>query len=263
MAGSPTTSLATVVSNTNTTNAVNLTQATANTTRAAKNLTLLELGDSITYGYGSDNGYRLALLDLLTGTSPLYNTVQSSSASAVYQSVTPLGSVASGNYTQNACEGWPGFSISEIQTMFNYRAPQYVKAPDVVLLLAGTNDMIFASFNVSAAHGGDAVLAPQRLGALLDSIYTRYPNTTIVLSTIPYMVLPTQEPLQLIYNAAVLVMAQQRVLAGQKLVAVDFAALTSIADLADLVHPNAAGYEKLANLFYQGILSAQTSGFLA
>jgi lysophospholipase L1-like esterase len=67
-----------------------------------------------------------------------------------------IGSQRSGNMTDNFNEGHPGAIISQIAGFANQSLPQ---RPNLILLMAGTNDMI---------KDVDPANAPERLGSLLD-----------------------------------------------------------------------------------------------
>lgn len=96
-------------------------------------LRILPLGDSITYGSGSTsgNGYRLELQNLLVG-----NTVQY------------VGSQHSGSMANNSNEGHPGAVITQIAKFAKLGLNQL---PNVVLLMAGTNDMNVPTASKTAA----------------------------------------------------------------------------------------------------------------
>lgn len=104
-------------------------------------LRIVPLGDSITFGWWSstNNGYRLALLQLL----------QKAGFDVEY-----IGFHNSGSMANNANEGWPGDTIDQIHhdgfEVFNGTFP----LPNVVLLHAGTNDA-----NQAASANGDAEAA--------------------------------------------------------------------------------------------------------
>jgi lysophospholipase L1-like esterase len=109
-------------------------------------LRILPLGDSITYGYDSTdgNGYRQDLLNKL-------------SSNPFFSPITYIGSQTNGNMANPNNEGHPGAIITEIVN-FTTNHQALPARPNVVLLMAGTNDMI---------RNVDVATAPQRLGALI------------------------------------------------------------------------------------------------
>lgn len=234
-------------------------------TGSGRSLTLLELGDSITYGTQNEaaGGYRLSLLNLLTGTTPLSSAVQANVPTALYQTVNTIGSVQSGNFTQNSCEAWPSLAIDEIQAKFLANSPQYAQAPDVVLLHAGTCDIVY-NYTSGLLHPKDIATAPARLGIFLDAIFHQYPRTTILVAELIEMAIPAEDALKVAFNSAVLGMVQLRALLGQRVVPIAMnEALTLPSDLIDWVHPSQAGYQKMATAWYNGVVSARSAGFLA
>lgn len=82
-------------------------------------LRILPLGDSITWGYESadGNGYRLSLLDDLTGEDVVF-----------------AGVVQNGNMADNWMAGYPGWTITMIAGVAN---ASLVQRPNVVLIHAG------------------------------------------------------------------------------------------------------------------------------
>lgn len=92
-------------------------------------LRVLALGDSITYGKGStdNNGYRKLFVELAESGGP----------------VKMIGShLGLGNMSKNDNEGWNGYTIDAI----SQKATKSLEAkPNLVLLLAGTNNMFNAS----------------------------------------------------------------------------------------------------------------------
>lgn len=123
--------------------------------RSGTSLRILCLGASITFGVGSTtgNGYRKDLRDLLEADG---------------NSVHFVGTQSSGNMTNNANEGYPGFRIDQVAG-FGWNAYGYL--PNVICVHLGTNDMSqnYAP-NVSAYN----------MGTMIDQIYSAIPSTTLV-----------------------------------------------------------------------------------
>jgi lysophospholipase L1-like esterase len=197
------------------------------------------IGDSITYGYRSsdNNGYRNALLSKLGGNKVQY-----------------IGSQHSGSMSQNANDGYSGFEIDGIAEKIGTALAQ---RPNVVLLMAGTND-INNNDNVSGAPG--------RLGYLLDRIISACPDAVIVLAKITPIADAAAESRAQAYNSAMVGVAQSRINAGHKIVMVDMQnAQTGLSagDLVDGLHPTDTGYAKMATVWYNGMASAASSGLIA
>jgi lysophospholipase L1-like esterase len=200
---------------------------------------ILPFGDSITEGYPVFGGYRMELFRL---------------ARADAHEITFVGSVANGPNTvdgvpfprnheghgAHTIEGTMGIAQFVDSSMSNY-------TPDIVLLMVGTNDI---NGNVNVAN------APARLGALLDDIYAVDPNVLIVLAQIvPTRSDGTNQAVRT-YNAAMPALVSQRTSAGRHLVLVDmYEAFTRDESykttlLGDNLHPNEAGYTRMAATWY-------------
>jgi lysophospholipase L1-like esterase len=200
---------------------------------------ILPFGDSITEGYPVFGGYRMELFRL---------------ARADAHEITFVGSLANGPTTvdgvpfprnhqghgAHTIEGAMGIAQFVDSSMSNY-------TPDIVLLMIGTNDI---NGNVNVAN------APTRLGALLDDIYAVDPNVLIILAQIvPTRADGTNQSVRT-YNAAMPALVSQRTSAGRHLVLVDmYEAFTrdenyKTALLGDNLHPNEAGYTRMAATWY-------------
>jgi len=136
----------------------------ASSSSALPLLTVLPLGDSITFGCGSDaappdwyacclptsGGYRAPLWAALNG-------------SAINASVLMVGTESEGPawvpVEQRAHEGHPGWTISGIHGL---RSIWQRLKPDVVLLMAGTNDVGQGHSNASMVSDYDALLKDLR-----------------------------------------------------------------------------------------------------
>ncbi|VDC03108.1 unnamed protein product [Peniophora sp. CBMAI 1063] len=204
---------------------------------SAWNVTVLPLGDSITYGWESSdgNGYREGLLELIEASG---------------NAVDYIGSIQAGSMADNWNDGYIGCTIEQIATN-GVSALQMV--PKVVLLLAGTNDINYQE---------DLANAPARLDSLIDEIFSYTPQATVLVSDIPLIVDDTLEPLVKTYNAGVLDLVNGRIADGQKLVHVSLDALTS-SEMADELHPNDEGYQVLAKAWYTGVQTAAAKGWIA
>ncbi|WP_245190549.1 SGNH/GDSL hydrolase family protein, partial [Salmonella enterica] len=123
--------------------------------KSGTELRILPLGDSITWGYNSPdgNGYRLELYNNLAG-----------------DKVVMAGAVQSGNMIDNWNAGYPGQTI---QYIIGQAANSYSQTPNIVLFMAGTNDMN-PDPNVSK-QGTDATQATQRLSNAVDQLFKALP----------------------------------------------------------------------------------------
>ncbi len=212
---------------------------------------ILALGDSITYGAGgSGGGYRV----------PLFRKARERN-----REVTFVGRVNTGPPTVDGVafpsghEGYPGYTISACGGR-NGIAPLVASAmvsahPDVVLLMIGTNDV---------DAGCDLPSMPGRLGALVDSIFEASPDTFVVVANL----VPSQneafDARALAYGHAIpgLVSARARASNGRRRTAfVDMtSAFRKVPEfrtklLADMLHPNDAGYAVMADVWATALFS--------
>ena len=135
--------------------------------------------------------------------------------------------------------------------------------PDVVLLMLGTND---------AGRGGQtSAQSAARLFQNIDDIYAKVPASRVIVARIPRLSelygnqpAPSGGVTKAVwienYNTNISNMVATRVAAGQKLSVVDMYGALGWADLSDGVHPNAAGYAKMAQVWYDGIVAVTSGG---
>jgi lysophospholipase L1-like esterase len=199
-------------------------------------LRVMPLGDSITHGAGSlmGAGYRVPLHEYMTRSGGRVEFV---------------GSQQSGP-APSAHEGHPGWLIGDIATIAGSAMATY--RPNVVLLQIGTNDM---NGNVDPAG------APARLGDLIDRILGAVPGVTLVVSTIVPSTIPATQERIVRYNQAIPGVVATRRAAGKHVALADLGAVTTV-DLADFLHPNDAGYRKMATAFFRGVLSTGDAGWI-
>ena len=198
-------------------------------------LRILPLGNSITWGLRSSdgNGYRLYLQNLLSN-----NTVQY------------VGSQQSGNMTNNHNEGHPGALISQIAS---YAKASLWEQPNLVLVMAGTNDM-----NVPV----DPRTAPQRLGNLIDEVVSACPIAAVIVAQlIPAAEATIQARIQ-VYNDAIPGVVAKRASRGKKVLVVDMDDFVTKGDLIDTLHPTDHGYAQMAAGWYDAIVEADRIGWI-
>ncbi|KIY72647.1 carbohydrate esterase family 3 protein [Cylindrobasidium torrendii FP15055 ss-10] len=199
---------------------------------------IMPLGASITNGVGSShgNGYRDDLYNLLANDGNTVNMV---------------GQQKTGDFHDPDNEGWPGYIISQVIDKCQISMP--INRPNIVTILVGTNDMVG---NVDVAN------APARLGTLIDDVLDWPWLTTVIVSTLPPNANSAANPRIDAYNAAMAGVVQQRVNAGRSVILVDSHATVGLADLVDGTHPNDAAYERMGRVFYDGIVLAESKGWL-
>ncbi|KAE9379471.1 carbohydrate esterase family 3 protein, partial [Stipitochalara longipes BDJ] len=198
-------------------------------------LRILPLGDSITWGFLSTdgNGYRQDLLNMLSGIPVQY-----------------IGSQRSGNMTDNFNEGHPGAIISQIAGFANQSLPQ---RPNLILLMAGTNDMI---------KDVDPTNAPQRLGNLLDECLAACPDVVLITAQLTPTTNATATAFMDVFNPTIPGLVASRVKAGKKVLTVDMRDYVNTTELKDGVHPTDFGYNQMAIGWHDAIQQAVSMGWI-
>jgi lysophospholipase L1-like esterase len=196
-----------------------------------KTVRIMPLGDSITKGYGDGYssawsvGYRADLYRRLT---------------AAGLKVDFVGSQRSGSPDPNH-EGHSGWQIDQLSR----NSVRWVKRykPDVVLLMAGTNDI---------NHHTDLAHAPARLGLMIDRILAARPGVRVLVATIPARRPGSKlAPETAAYNRGVIAQVVARWRTGKAVTLVPMHVLTPVAaDYRDGVHPNHCGYLKVSFVWY-------------
>lgn len=191
---------------------------------------ILPLGDSITFGLEFDGGYRVELFRLAqeAGHDITFTGTQA-----------PNGpdTVAELPFPKNH-EGISGETIQQIADRIP--SPGLNEIPHIVLVHAGTNDMW------AGASG-----APDRLGSLLDELLTEAPEALIVVSNIiPW---PDQSGAVATYNAGLVTEVEERMQTSDRVVFVDQFEGFPANELGDGIHPNEAGYARMAGKWYDAI----------
>lgn len=202
-------------------------------------LRLLPTGDSITWGYAdpTGNGYRLSLL------SQLIN--QGFSADFV-------GTQQNGQFTDNYNEGHSGYTIEQISGLIDGVLARY--QPNVMTLMIGTNNC-----NLNDDPSG----APGLLTSLISQIYSDDPTIAIALATLIPSGNPTYESCIQQFNAQIPGIVAQFQAQGQHIVLADMSAV-AVGDLvSDGVHPNATGYQKIANGFLTAVEQLAGNGWIS
>ncbi|WP_437276734.1 SGNH/GDSL hydrolase family protein [Sorangium sp. So ce375] len=191
---------------------------------------VLPLGDSITFGLGFDGGYRVELFHLATqdGHEITFTGTQQMNGPAMVD----------GKPFPRNHEGISGETIQQIANRIP--TPGLRDMPHIVLLHAGTNDMY------QTPNGADT-----RLGALIDELIANAPDALIVVSNIiPF---PNGANAVSTYNAKVPGVVQERASKGAHVIFVDQFKDFPTSELGDGVHPNKAGYARMAGVWYDAI----------
>jgi lysophospholipase L1-like esterase len=196
---------------------------------------VMPLGDSITDGAGVPGGYRIGLWNRLAADRYRIDFVGSR-----YNGPTSLG--------DHNHEGHPGWRIDQIDA--NIVGWLHTYTPHTILLHIGTNDVL-QNYNLSTA--------PNRLSTLIDHITATLPNAEVFVATIIPLANATQETRVQAFNAAIPAIVQSKVNAGKHVHIVGMHSALTATDLADGIHPNTAGYDKMAARWYGYLLSVPGS----
>jgi lysophospholipase L1-like esterase len=204
----------------------------------ADTVTVMPLGDSITNGVGSsdDNGFRRALYLSMTGGG--YTTEF-------------VGTLTTGDSTDfdRDHEGHSGWHANQIRdNIYNWLG---TNPADIVLLHIGTNDI---------GGGQSAPGIKTEIDAILDNIDQFEADSSMAITVFLAQIinrsdttssrgLETKE-----LNDSLAVLADRRVAAGDDIVLVDLEhCLTYPGDLPDGVHPDDAGYVKMADTWFSAL----------
>ena len=224
-------------------------------------LTIMPLGDSITWGLAAPGGYRTKLYQNLTRAG--YNCVFVGSDTS-NPGPMPFG--------QQAHEGHPGYTIYEDDANLDANVPPYPtvaamndwnnggfwitrlnRPPDIILIHLGTND-------IGRGQAGDGTVAAQNLDVMLTHLYALAPAARVIVATIIPINWNGLNPNAITFNSQLPAIIANHALIGQHITLVDlyknFVDDTGVIKgylLADGVHPKQAGYDLMADTWFNGI----------
>ena len=194
---------------------------------------IMPLGDSITVGYPGEVGYRQKLYLDLTNAG---------------FDVDFVGSQSNGTGFDADHEGHGGAEAWELNTMLN-SPPYYLlpnNPPDIILYHIGTNSLY--------AKGIGPTQAALDANKSLEIIYGFNSSITVILAKIINTTNSAQNDRTHTYNLLLEEYAQSWSNLGYHIKVVNMTdALNYIDDMADWLHPNAAGYAKMADVWYDAL----------
>lgn len=209
---------------------------------------IMPMGDSITLGVGDEGGYRDPLYTLLTNGGHTFTFVGSDTGNS-----TELLSGAS----QTHHEGHSGYIINGtgsgasrpgLDENINTWIGKDGVSPDIILLMIGTNDM---------GTGYDVAGAPDRLRSLISNIYSKQANVSLYVATLtPF---PSVEDAVHTFNAAVPGIVSKFKTDGKDIHFVNMHDALTASDLPDGLHPGSAGYDKMAQAWYNALVVPEPS----
>jgi lysophospholipase L1-like esterase len=213
-------------------------------------LKIMPLGDSITDGVGGTNaGYRGPLYSLLSAKGMATQFVGSATNTP---GVLPA--------MQQLHEGHSGYTITGggragiMDNIKTWLGPQGAD-PDVILLMIGTNDVTTYATSLSTIPQATA-----NLDALISKISNKStglkPNAKLILAEITPIENASQDALAKAYNASIVSLVAAHQSLGENVSLVDMhSALNNPADMNDNLHPNSSGYNKMAQVWFNGIIA--------
>jgi lysophospholipase L1-like esterase len=209
--------------------------------RAMETVRILPLGDSITYGDGGTHaGYRSTLAELLTGAGMEFRFVGTSRENP--------GSLRGDRVWHEGHPGWvirAGRSGREGLTEHVPRMVRAQLAPDVILLMIGTNDVAMDLELESAAQRLDELV-----GLLIDPTGLA-PRARLFVAQITPILDADGDARARTFNAALTELVARR--ASPRVQLVDMHTPLGAPDMADGLHPNDAGYRKIARAWFEAL----------
>lgn len=207
---------------------------------------IMPLGDSITAGRSAVNP-----------TPGAYRIQLSTNFAADDLSLDFVGSQFNGpdSLGDKDHEGHPGWTIDQITSLVNGGLLNTYK-PDSALLMIGTNDALGVGGSSVSEMSGD-------LSTLINRITELSPNTELLVSSIapinPSVKGETSANRARDFNDLIPTLVSDKAAQGKKVTFVNVGGSLTLADLlSDGVHPNAQGYDKLGDAWYNAIAERDT-----
>jgi len=216
---------------------------------------IMPLGDSITEGKGVSTGcgYRKVLQDLLKSGGYTATFVGKEDNGQPENETGCSKGMENPNH-----EGYGsarigmllGGGTAEKHTALPIAQTMANNAPDVVLLMAGTNDV----FGITATDK-----MKDTMTKLVEGIFAAKPDVTVVLASIVPITKVAERNADVdAYNAVLPDIVAKEKAAGHKIEFADVHAAVGPADLSgDKVHPSAIGYKKMAGVWYSVLTGEQ------
>jgi lysophospholipase L1-like esterase len=199
-------------------------------------VTIMPLGDSITLGV--NGGYRNRLWDLLTG--------QGRTLDYVGSQVDQYAKAPDKDH-----EGHPGWTIGNIAAAIDAWLATY--APGYVLLMIGTNDVAWWCAKTAAEVADEHA-------ALVDQILGDLPDVWLVVASIPPESSSIIDPnrvdraqLAADLNVEIEARVQTRSGAGARVRFADVAAVLTVGDLYDGIHPTEDAHAKIGQVWFDAL----------
>jgi hypothetical protein len=217
--------------------------------------TIMPMGDSLTVGFPVPGGYRLPLYEKLIAANYQFQFV----GTETYYDPSPV-LVAAG---QEHHEGHGGYWIHGDYDCHNGNVyhdglyenlDQWIDSdgddtdgkytPDIILLDIGINQLGYVVRRDEA---------PDDLRDLIDSIYGVLPNVTLYVSSLTVRDEWQEDGRVETFNATLPGIVADNQLLGRDVHFVDMYPHLTVDDLSDAVHPNAGGYQKMGQVWFNAI----------
>lgn len=207
--------------------------AAANGAPVAGPVKVMALGDSVTVGVGSSRraGYR----------APFWERMRDAGIE-----IDMVGGKVDGPETfDNRHQGYERMPLHELSSGIHDKMRTY--QPDVVLLLAGSDEVDSAAFSPHAFA--------MNLEVMIDRIFTAKPGVKLLVATLPPSKFGKRQGAKRALNEMLRRTVRQRSARGQPVYLVDtFAALDPQREMLDGRLPNDAGYERIGETFANALL---------
>ena len=236
---------------------LSLNKRPCNSTNRKRDLRVMPLGSSTTYGVHSPdpasdgNGYRKTMDDAL---EQVVETKDPGTGAADAQDPTPrvdeVGSVRVGTMADRDNEGWPGYRIDGIAGKAQCSVPAY--QPNLVTLLAGGNDVI-QDYQMGTALN--------RLEGLVTQIQDDSPTATVLVANMQRFSDPATDARGVAFSQSIPGMVDRLAGQGRHVMFVDLG-LTPGDVGGDGIHPTVAGYTKVGRAFAEATSSAFDRGWI-
>ena len=162
-----------------------------------------------------------------------------------------VGSQKSGNMTESRNEGHPGFKI---QQMLDVSKNSIKENPELVLVFVGSNNM---------NNDADALQAPAAMEKTLDGLFKAAPKTAILVSSLTTSKDAAAAKRIEKFAKDLIPIVKKLADAGKHVQLIDMTKLLDVkTDYKDGLHPNDAGFKKIARSFYKGIQEIQKKNWV-
>lgn len=208
---------------------------------------IMPLGDSITYGANTPGGYRLPLYVALTNAGYNVDYV----GTRTDNSATGLGS----EINHQGLSGWRVSNPTASNGLYEYLYDWFeaIEDPHVVLIHAGTNDTNDPDFQ----HCID------EMDAMITRIAKAQPDAKIIVTTLLKRLAPNYTAITNYFNPYVYPLVTNHVAQGHNVYYLDMHEELELTNMYDNLHPNAVGYQKMADAWLPAITNIISTNVVA